>query len=225
MRKLATHRSPVAWLAAGTCATALAIVILAAIPATRRAIEWGSVPNWIAVGAGLLALTGVAISYQTLVTTLKHRRDDEASPARLLIVTDIAAKPSRRTGDVELGVTLQNVSGSTFSNIQLVGIMYEDKLCEPTDQQFADEQRQPMMVLLPPGERVAFRRLLPRDADWTHPTFITYRTKVLYTYTDGNGRRWQRISASEPSRIYEAPPTADDFNDFDVAFRHAGSGG
>lgn len=215
MTKWLRHRTPVQVIAACVGAGAALIAILALVPDTRARIEWGTAPTWVTVGAGVVALFGVGVSYQSLAANLQHRRDDETSLARLLVIRDGGIKRIRgQNAGADFYVTLQNTSDHTFSNIRLVGIVYNGEQCSRQPEHRADERMQDGRNVLPPGGTVGFRRRLPPGAD---PETSSTPPQIRFSYTDPNGRRWDRLNISEPRRIYEAPPSAAQLDAFERA--------
>lgn len=184
----------------------------------RNDIEWGTAPAWLSAAFSGLTLAGVWVAYINLRTTREQRRDDQASPARLLVIEKTALHIANGPKDnyASVIVTLRNAStNSAFTSIAVNGVTLNGIGCQQT----LDDDRR---------ERIAdnFRFLAPNDtvqSGWIMPfpntKIFPGRTEVQYEYTDSNGRRWRRLGRMEPQRVHSAEFDIERLRRFEAALQ------
>lgn len=188
---------------AGLTAMVVAVVLFALLIAKLISAQpdWGSVPAWLAFVASAGTLVSIWFAYRTLQTNNAHRRDDEASLARLLIIEKLSTKkpdPLAAPSLVEVFVTLRNASSKAFSQIVIEGVMHNGVGCQQTldyrSREFKDEKFQ----FLPANATVTTAWVNPEPSQSPDVRSV----EIVYRYLDGNGRRWRRLHNLEPVRIY-----------------------
>jgi hypothetical protein len=195
----------------------LVVAALARYPSTRERIDWGSLPNWLTVVAALFALAGVAVAYRSLDVTLQHRRDDEASQARLLLYSaSISLTTAADAQPARLRIYFMNVSALPFSLIRVDGVTYNGMPCYQSPKAKLQTRRNGLLTFLPMGERAVTLWRLPEAATGLE---TEYSIIVRYSYLDNSGRRWTRYSNNDPKRVHGSPPSNELIAEFEAAMK------
>ncbi|MCZ4550243.1 hypothetical protein [Gordonia rubripertincta] len=181
----------------------VAVVLFALLTAAVASKEpdWGSVPAWLAFLASTGTLVGIWLAYRTLQTNGDHRRDDEASLARLLVIEKLNTKkphPQNRSSYIEVSVTLRNASSKAFSQIVIEGVTQNGVGCHQTVNDRSREFKDEGFRFLRADATVTTEWVNPRPNQ--NPDVRS--VEIVYRYLDGNGRRWRRLQDLEPVRIY-----------------------
>lgn len=197
----------------------LVIAALARYSSTRSRIEWGSLPNWLTVAAAFFALAGIVVAYQSLKTTLRHRRDDEANQARLLLYsTQVILIRGAGMSSRYLQLRFMNASSAPFHLLNVVGATYNGKPCYQTVVVKIRESEDPSFTSLPAGEIVESTWGLPAGATGHEEV---HAVTVRYTYLDNNGRQWDRLGNTAPQRVYGEGPSDELISRFKTAMATA----
>ncbi|RPA12622.1 hypothetical protein EEB19_05070 [Gordonia sp. OPL2] len=159
-------------------------------------VDWGSVPAWLSFAASVGTFAGIWVAYLNFRTTREHRRDDEASPARLLVIENVAVAYGGKYPTVT--VTLRNVGSQTFSDVQVTGVTLCDLGCQQTHHDHWHERTHESHEVVRPNATLQSGWVLPVER---FSDRATQRPEVQYEYTDGKGKRWRRLSNLEPERI------------------------
>lgn len=224
LRKL-RHPSPTmaAVLSLLLAAAIVGVVLIAAsianaVPWDR--LDYGNVPGWLSAIAGAGTIVGLFLAWQSLKTNVEHRRDDLASAARLLVVAERRVSYTRAYPTIL--VILRNTGQGAFTDVQVTGVVHGGMGCQQTVADRRHEFRHDSHRFVAPNATAQSGWVLP-EKDYTDRP--ADGPDVRYEYTDGTGKRWQRLNLHEPRRIYPPRTDPDKLGQFDAALAARPGGG
>ena len=162
-------------------------------------------PSWLQLIPGTITVFGVLAAYLTVRANARNRVDDETAPARLLVLAaadSMYSYGSNRDVYPTVVVTLLNAGTSgSFTDIRIEGVTLAGYGCQQTIRDVFADLGNDNFKHLEPGGTVASGWVVPKPVMDITEQEKNAPFQIRYTYTDGHGRRWQRLDKTEPVRL------------------------
>jgi len=159
------------------------------------AVEWGSVPDWIAaIGTSFAFVAALYVIFRDHQAQRRRQNEEDARQARLVlswvdafetaevVATEHGLKPRHR-----FEVVIHNASSEPI--IDCLAEVWIDT--DEISKDIATSRVQRHKHIIPPGN---YREAVQLAPDWAT------RAVASIAFTDGNGRRWLRNANNELSR-------------------------